>query len=147
MITTDVQLSSLSGDQIAKHFGCHYQGDANPLNGGYFYSLENWAEHGYADAVSIEVIEGRFCVEYGAIRKACDENLDELVEEFESFGGETELRDNVHWQVYGSLEGGFDCQEDFGGAYRKWFDADVDEDRFWDEITNWLEWLGTPADV
>lgn len=49
---TYVKLASLSAWEIADHFGCHYDGDSNPIeHGGFFYDTRDWESGGYASTV------------------------------------------------------------------------------------------------
>lgn len=66
---------SLATYEIARKLGLSYMGDVNLVHGGYFYSMENWAEHGHVDAVEIQISENTLFVDIGCINKIDDPDL------------------------------------------------------------------------
>lgn len=53
-----IGLADRSGPEIARHFGCEYTGDVDPIrHGGTFYDARKWSEDGSASVV--EFREGR----------------------------------------------------------------------------------------
>ncbi len=58
---------------LAKKLRIGYFGDCNPVeHGGFFYSLKDWAQYGYAETVEFYTYENRYYVSLGTINRPSD---------------------------------------------------------------------------
>lgn len=140
MSENTIDLASMSAWDIAKHFGCHYTGDANPFqHGGTFYSLENWIPYGYADTVEIwqDPETGETVVSAGTVNRIDDAGP----EICRTYGIDPEDVTLHHQFDYAKSQWGCETVEDFGGRYEERFPEDSDENEFWGEISGWLRGL------
>jgi hypothetical protein len=126
--------------EIAERLGLGYSGDCNPLShGGYFYSLADWDDHGYAECLDVALVDGMVIVEVGSIGLIT--NLDQALDHI---GAEGSDRNSPAAQIEAcKAYWGSDVHEDFSGRYSREFpesllDEDGGEERIWREIIGWL---------
>lgn len=146
---TNEQLASMMAVDIADHLGIGYSGDMNPIKyGGYFYSLSDWADYGYASCVEFweDPETHHLVVQTGTINKP--DNDEEMDSAFmccgiDERGTNRELRDNIHVQI--------ECTKDYCGmepdstAYphlKSFRLEDWQKERnIWKSIRGWIEAL------
>lgn len=112
-VVTDKELASMSGWDIAKALGCHYSGDSDPIrHGGFFYSILDWEENGYADCIEFwsDDGDGKLRIYTGTIHRLEGKELESA---FGCVGLEDGQRGNIHAQIdacksYAGMEPNYD---------------------------------------
>lgn len=138
-----VDLSSMSGWDVAKHFGCDYTGDANPIDhDGTFYDARDWEQYGYASCVQFTRIaddDDALLIECGTIHKPED-----MQPCYECCGVGDDVEKTTHVQIECALAYyGAEPTEDMSGRLSQRFADGTDEDEIWNAVTGWLQFLGT----
>lgn len=116
----------------------YYSGDSSPLaHGGYFYNLENWKPHGYANTIKVSTygceLEGYVTdIERGTISAGNDTDA----EIAETYGIKIEDITDNHRVEYAESVNGIEVSEDFGGAYCETFRNLPNDDWFADSEGN-----------
>lgn len=146
---TGKQAESMSGWDIARACGCHYDGDCSPIpHGGYFYNARDWVDCGYANAVEIYVDEDEVVhVTQGSIHRPDDPS--DMVRAFESCGIDADDADvwqnaNAQIEICRSYDG-IEPHHYFAGrsfAGRSFPLATWKEKRIWEKILPWIQRLG-----
>lgn len=140
--TTNEQLASMSSWQIAETFGCHFSGDANPIeHGGFFYDARDWEDYGYASCVEFweDPETHALIVQPGTIRKWSNdrERASALqfcgIDEFESIHAQIDA-----CRYYLGIE-----PDGTEYPYLKAFNLETwSEKNIWKSVRGWIEQLG-----
>lgn len=134
------RLECLSGWDVAKHYGCEYDGDANPVvHGGFFYSLRDWERYGYAPVVEFweDPETGHLVVQPGVVHRSSD--MERAFRCCDIQGAERDIPQAqvVACRYYVGIEPngyGFPALKSFDlEAWKEW--------RIWRSIHPWLEEL------
>ncbi len=137
-------LASLSGWDIASHFGCRYTGDMNPIQyGGHFYDPRSWEEDKEADIVEFWLNEENWDdpilnVQRGTLYRPDQKMVDEAFKCFEE-----ELPRTPECEIEALLNHtGYDHHgHEYPGLIRFRLST-WKEWRIWKQVTPWLRALG-----
>ena len=136
---TNQQLADMTPHDIAKAFGCGYDGDVNPLDhGGFFYDYRDWEANGYANVVEFwhDDENGCLVVQPGTVSKPAD-----MAPAFRCIG--MKASDNVHAQIdaarsYCGIEPDGTHYPDLKNfKLENWKERNI-----WGSVRGWIESLG-----
>ena len=140
------RIASMSSWDIAKHYGCSFSGDCNPIeHGGFFYDSRDWEAYGYASCVEFwdDHENGCLIVQRGTIQKPSQP--EDMNSAFRCIGMavDDENRENIHAQIEAVR---YYCGiEPDGTSYPDLKNFDLDqwqEWRIWRSIEGYIQPLG-----
>jgi hypothetical protein len=140
------QVASLSGWDVAAHYGCSYIGDCNAIDhGGYFYDPRDWEPYGYASVVEFwrdPEDDDVLYVQRGTVHRP--QTAKEWRSAWSCIGApEDDTRHNVHAQIDAARSwGGIETDGTSYPALKTFRTTDWHEWRIWRSVHDWLAALG-----